>query len=172
MPACECCEIGEAAHTGWYGIGICDRCYTSNIGYVSKVIMRLKIYLSRTVRKLKTRTEELEAARRATTMKWTKERPTKDGWYFVTVQTPGGRLIEVVVHVYCSTPRGKLPYLGQPTNEEGKTFPEHDLPADRVSWDGCQFRLYDPIFKKFAGPITPPEGDEQGQPALETNCKE
>jgi hypothetical protein len=90
-------------------------------------------------------------------MKWLPGKPTKDGWYFAVVLWRE-KLITTIVRAYSSVPRGEgLRYLGQPAGEPGRDFPMHDLPPDRVYWEGDNFVLDNEMWKRFAGPIPLPE---------------
>ena len=90
-------------------------------------------------------------------IQWTKDRPTVEGFYFAKAIRPGGGEFTTIIRAYCSTPHGELPYLGQPEGEPGREFPEHNLPSDRIYWEGSNYFINSDLFGRFAGPIPLPE---------------
>ncbi len=72
-------------------------------------------------------------------MKWTKNKPTKKGYYWVRSKTLiSGKIKDFIVHVYSSTPKGT---------------------PDTVFWDGENFSLDDETFLKWSDePVEKPIG--------------
>jgi len=98
------------------------------------------------------------------TMKWTNKRPQTSGYYFAVFRTTSGDVRTTVIRAYSSKPSGSVRHLGQPKDEPGHVFPEHNEPPNRIYWEGDNFTIDNDKFLRFSEMIPEPPKSEETCP--------